>query len=135
MYPAAYDNVIGVASTSNDDVRSTFSNYGASVWVAAPGEAVITTYPVGKLRRGLGHLLQHAPGSGGGGPARRPRRGRRPRAERRRRIANAQPLTPELGNGRLDLVQAVTHGRHIWVDAAQNPVPDSCSIGVDWTEE
>src|SRR5206468_12631289 len=46
VYPAALDNVMGVASTSNDDVRSTFSNYGAAhVWVAALGEAVITSYP------------------------------------------------------------------------------------------
>jgi subtilisin family serine protease len=38
VYPAGYDNVMGVASTSNQDVRSSFSNYGANlVFVAAPG--------------------------------------------------------------------------------------------------
>ena len=38
--------MMGVASTNNQDQRSTFSNYGNQiVWVAAPGEAVITTYP------------------------------------------------------------------------------------------
>jgi hypothetical protein len=37
VYPAAYTGVIGVASTSNSDVLSSFSNYGSSlVWVAAP---------------------------------------------------------------------------------------------------
>ena len=47
VYPAAIQNdVMGVASTSDLDQRSTFSNYGdAIVWVAAPGEAVISTYP------------------------------------------------------------------------------------------
>ncbi len=46
VYPAALRSVIGVASTNNLDVRSTFSNFGASlVSLAAPGEGLITTYP------------------------------------------------------------------------------------------
>jgi subtilisin family serine protease len=36
-YPAAYDNVIAVASTDEDDARSDFSNYGSWVSIAAPG--------------------------------------------------------------------------------------------------
>ncbi|PYU66170.1 MAG: hypothetical protein DMG56_01060, partial [Acidobacteria bacterium] len=49
VYPAEWqDDVIGVASTSDQDTRSSFSNYGnAIVWVAAPGEAIVTTYPFG----------------------------------------------------------------------------------------
>src|SRR5206468_457633 len=49
VYPAGYSTmVIGVASTTNSDTRSTFSNYGTpQVWVAAPGEAIVTTYPWG----------------------------------------------------------------------------------------
>src|SRR6185312_9981451 len=48
VYPAAYSNVIGVASTNNSNYRSTFSNYGSNtVWIAAPGEGVVTTYPYG----------------------------------------------------------------------------------------
>jgi hypothetical protein len=48
VYPAGLANVIGVASTNSQDQRSTFSNYGDQiVWVAAPGEAVVTTYPFG----------------------------------------------------------------------------------------
>lgn len=45
VYPAAYGNVISVASTNNDDNRSSFSNYGSWIWLAAPGEGVVTTYP------------------------------------------------------------------------------------------
>lgn len=46
VYPAGLQNVMGVASTNNQDQRSSFSNYGNQiVWVAAPGEGVITTYP------------------------------------------------------------------------------------------
>jgi len=45
LYPAGSDSVIGVGSTNMADLRSVFSNYGSSVDVAAPGEALITTYP------------------------------------------------------------------------------------------
>ena len=39
VYPAALDNVMGVASTTNNDTLSSFSNYGGDlVWVAAPGK-------------------------------------------------------------------------------------------------
>jgi subtilisin family serine protease len=45
VWPAAYSNVIGVGSTNNLFTRSLFSNYGSVVSLAAPGEALITTYP------------------------------------------------------------------------------------------
>jgi thermitase len=55
VYPAGLQNVMGVASTNNQDQRSTFSNYGNQiVWVAAPGEGVITTYPFGLYAAGWG---------------------------------------------------------------------------------
>jgi thermitase len=55
VYPAAFQNVMGVASTNNQDQRSSFSNYGNQiVWVAAPGEGVITTYPFGLYAAGWG---------------------------------------------------------------------------------
>jgi hypothetical protein len=55
VYPAGLQNVMGVASTNNQDQRSTFSNYGDQiVWVAAPGEGVITTYPFATYAAGWG---------------------------------------------------------------------------------
>ena len=46
VYPAAYSNVVAVASVNSADQRSTFSNYGNNlVSVAAPGEGIISTYP------------------------------------------------------------------------------------------
>lgn len=55
VYPAALNNVIDVASTSNEDTPSSFSNYGAPpVWLAAPGEGVMTTYPFGTYAAGWG---------------------------------------------------------------------------------
>ena len=55
VYPAALKGVIDVASTGNTDLPSTFSNYGAPpVWLAAPGEGVMTTYPFGTYAAGWG---------------------------------------------------------------------------------
>src|SRR5258706_8220727 len=46
---------MGVASTTKDDTLSSFSNYGEDlVWVAAPGEGIITTYPFGTYAAGWG---------------------------------------------------------------------------------
>ena len=47
QYPASYpqDNIIAVASTTNDDTLSSFSNYGATrVDLGAPGSNVYSTY-------------------------------------------------------------------------------------------
>src|SRR5713226_6574562 len=56
VYPAALQSdVMGVASTSDQDTRSSFSNFGnAIVWVAAPGESIVTTYPFNTYAAGWG---------------------------------------------------------------------------------
>jgi subtilisin family serine protease len=55
VYPSGLPGVIDVASTSNNDVQSSFTNYGAPpVWMAAPGEAIVTTYPWGTYAAGWG---------------------------------------------------------------------------------
>jgi serine protease len=43
-YPASYDNVLSVASSNQNDVRSIFSNYGKTVDLIAPGENIFTTF-------------------------------------------------------------------------------------------
>jgi subtilisin family serine protease len=54
-YPAAYPGVIDVASTDNNDIQSVFTNYGAPpVWIAAPGEGVVTLYPWSTYAAGWG---------------------------------------------------------------------------------
>jgi len=48
MFPASFPhlNVISIAATDQADTRTTFSNYGrASVDLAAPGQAVLSTLP------------------------------------------------------------------------------------------
>lgn len=55
VYPAGYNAVIGVGSTDNQDAKSTFTNFGTNgVFVAAPGEGVITTYPGGNYAAAWG---------------------------------------------------------------------------------
>jgi thermitase len=44
MYPAYYSNAIAVASTDSNDNKSSFSNYGSWVDVAAPGSSIYSTY-------------------------------------------------------------------------------------------
>ncbi len=57
-YPAAHEEVIAVASTSPDDKKSFFSNYGPWVDVSAPGEGILSTVPAeaGYAPEGLVHL-------------------------------------------------------------------------------
>lgn len=43
LYPAAYDNVLSVASSDENDLRSWFSNYGSTVDIIAPGSNIYTT--------------------------------------------------------------------------------------------
>ncbi len=46
VYPASLAGVMGVASTNDLNQQSTFSNFGTQVvFVAAPGENIISTYP------------------------------------------------------------------------------------------
>lgn len=55
VYPAGLSGVIGVASTTDADVLSTFSNFGPELAsVAAPGEAIVTPYPFGSYAAAWG---------------------------------------------------------------------------------
>jgi subtilisin family serine protease/subtilase family serine protease len=46
FYPAALDNVISVAAFDEDHRRPSFSNYGSWVDISAPGNAIMSTYPL-----------------------------------------------------------------------------------------
>ena len=48
LFPAAYPEVLGVAATNLDDTRASFSNYGPSVFVSAPGAGIISAFPGGR---------------------------------------------------------------------------------------
>jgi len=47
QYPAAYPGVLGVAATNLTGVKASFSNYGSTIFVSAPGSNIISAYPGG----------------------------------------------------------------------------------------
>lgn len=108
VYPAAYQNdVMGVASTSDTDTRSSFSNYGnAIVWVAAPGEGIISTYPFSTYAAGWGTSFSAPFVSGAGALLLNLDRSTN-QSKAAAAVAHAVPVGSGMGNGRLDLVQAL----------------------------
>src|SRR5207245_9499783 len=99
--------VMGVASTSDLDTRSSFSNYGnAIVFVAAPGEAIITTYPFATYAAGWGTSFS-APFVSGGASLLVSRQPSITHSAAATAIANADIVRPDLGHGRLNLVLAL----------------------------
>src|SRR6266705_1381977 len=109
VYPAALQiDVMGVASTSDLYTRSIFSNYGNPiVWVAAPGEAIITTYPFSTYAAGWGTSFS-APFVSGAAALMRSLRPDINESSAASALAHAQFVGPDMGNGRLDLVMALT---------------------------
>jgi subtilisin family serine protease len=113
VYPAAYsDRVLGVASTDNSDNRSSFSNYGQPlVFVAAPGEGIVSTYPWQTYAAAWGTSFS-TPFVAGTvallvdvNPSVTP-------SDAAQAIGQAKYITADLGKGRLDVLQAVTAWRH-----------------------
>jgi thermitase len=46
FYPAAFDHVISVGAFDEDHRRATFSNYGTGVDISAPGNVILSAYPM-----------------------------------------------------------------------------------------
>jgi thermitase len=135
MYPAAYDNVIGVASTANNDLRSTFSNYGSKlVTISAPGEGIITPYPGGGFAAAWGTSFSTPYVAGTAALLSGVYSGASP-SQVTTALSNARRLTTDLGYGRLDSYRAVQAGRTMWPWGAKNAVPETCGYdAVDWAE-
>jgi subtilisin family serine protease len=108
VYPASLSSVMGVASTTNNDTLSTFSNYGEDlVWVAAPGEGIITTYPFGTFGAGWGTSFS-APFVSGAAALLLSVNTNFNESSAEKSLAHAFWISPDVGNGRLDLYQAVS---------------------------
>jgi len=108
VYPASFPNVMGVASTANNDTRSTFSNYGEElVWVAAPGEGIITTYPFGTYGAGWGTSFS-APIVSGAAALLLSVGMNCNESCAEESLEHAVWISPDLGNGRVDLYQTVS---------------------------
>jgi subtilisin family serine protease len=108
VYPAALTNlVMGVASTTNDDQLSSFSNYGPQlIWVGAPGEGIVTTYPYGTYAAGWGTSFS-TPFVAATASLLVQVSSQSDQYDAAQSIAQAQPVNSNLGNGRLDIYRAV----------------------------
>ena len=135
VYPAAYQtDVMGVASTSDTDTRSSFSNYGdAIVWVAAPGEGVISTYPFGTYAAGWGTSFS-APFVSGAGALLLNLDPTTNESKAATAVAHAVSVGAGMGNGRLDLVQTLQSvapptGNSADFSASVGPAGDTINAG------
>lgn len=109
VYPAALDGfVVGVAATTDTDTKSSYSNYGSvDVWIAAPGDNVISTYPGGAFASASGTSFSSPLTAGTAALLLSVSPGLTP-SDAAAALAHAQVLTPDLNHGRLDVYQAVT---------------------------
>jgi len=109
VYPAALDsNVMGIASTSDGDTRSSFSNYGnVDVWIAAPGEYVISTYPGGTFAAASGTSFS-SPLVAGSADLLLTIKPNLNQSSAKTAFSHAVKLTPDLNQGRLDIYQAIS---------------------------
>jgi subtilisin family serine protease len=109
VYPAAISGkVVGIASTTNWDTRSSFSNYGyADVWIAAPGENIISCYPGGTYAAESGTSFSAPFGTGTAAlmlSVKQPLN----QSQASSALSHARRLTSDLNNGRLDAYQALS---------------------------
>jgi thermitase len=109
VYPAALDGqVMGIASTSDSDQLSSFSNYGKTdVWIAAPGEYVISTFPGGTFASSSGTSFS-SPLVAGTAALLLQAKSPLNQSKAANALSNAVRLTPNLNHGRLDVYDAVS---------------------------
>ncbi len=116
VYPAALNNyVVGIASTTNWDSRSSFSNYGVTdVWIAAPGENIISTFPGGTYASASGTSFSSPITAGTVALMLNAKSSSLNQSQAASALSHAIKLTPDLNRGRLDVYQAVS----AWVNSS-----------------
>lgn len=121
VYPAGFrSDVMGVASTNLMDQRSGFSDYGPlTVWVTAPGENIVSTYPFDSYAAGSGTSFS-APFVSGAAALLLNRQWNMNESSAAKAIANAQPIGQDLGYGRLDVYRAVASATAGDVDSSES---------------
>ena len=106
VYPASYGGVQGIGSSTNTDLRSTFSNFGSGVVTfAAPGEGIVTTYPGSNYAAGWGTSFSTPMFAGAAALVLQARPASKPGD-----ITNALSKTKQIsdmGYGRIDLYQSL----------------------------
>jgi thermitase len=109
VYPASYGGVEGIASTTNTDVRSSFSNYGSGVTLfAAPGEGVVTTFPGASFAAGWGTSFSAPMVAGSAALVLQAKPTSKP-GDVTNALSKAVQISGLGGYGRIDLYQALTN--------------------------
>jgi hypothetical protein len=120
LYPAGCSGAFAVGSTDSADGRSSFSNFGSYVSIAAPGTGILSTVPTSgcslcsptgyKVLQGTSMAAPHVAGAVAVLLSRQPSLSASQVEDRFRRTA--LPLAPalQLGAGRIDLFEAVFDG-------------------------
>lgn len=127
VYPAAMNGqVVGIASTTDWDTRSSFSNYGSSdVWISAPGENVISTYPGATYGSESGTSFSSPLVAGTVALMLSAKQSGLNQSSAATALANAQVLTPDLNHGRLNVYQAVS----AWLNGSSSTSgSNSCTL-------
>lgn len=112
-YPASYDlpNIITVAATDKEDSLASFSNYGSSADLAAPGENIFSTTPAGtySVSSGTSMAAPHVAGAAALVLSANP--GMTAQQLKARLTASVDPVAALEGNvasgGRLNLLRAL----------------------------
>lgn len=109
-YPAAYKGALAVAATNKNDRRAAYSNKGSWVDLAAPGSAILSTYPDSRYaeRTGTSMAAPHVAGAAGLLDS----RGLSAFQIQRRLLTTAEDLGPDgrdrqYGAGRIDANAAI----------------------------
>ncbi len=144
FYPAAYDDVVSVASTTSGDAKSSFSQYGTWVSISAPGSSILSTnegtsYQVTQgtsmaspMVAGLvGLMISHAPSA-------TPQQVVNCLLSSSDNIDGANSnYIGQLGAGRINAYQALlcmnqyTYNLDVGVSSIQSPIGSICSADVD----
>src|SRR6266403_161011 len=116
VYPAALNSyVVGIASTTNWDSRSSFSNYGSrDVWIGAPGENIVSTFPGGTYASASGTSFSSPIVAGTVSLLLSAKQQTINQSQAASALSHGRPLTPDLNRGRLDVYQAVS----AWVNGS-----------------
>jgi subtilisin family serine protease len=108
VYPASFGGVQGIGSSTNNDTRSAFSNFGSGVVMfAAPGEGVVTTYPGASYAAGWGTSFSTPMVAGSVALILQAKPNARP-GDINNVLSKAKQIN-DMGYGRIDLFQSLTN--------------------------